>query len=747
MIIHDNGRFSIVTGQYACFLNINRWGLPELLYFGPPVPAQDAGVFSLQQGLGWGTSVLLEQGVPASCPDAMALAWSGSGRGDYRESPLNIRDLPINLRYQGYRILEGIAPMEGALPQAKGDAQTLELLLCQPGLKVKLYFTAFETAMTRRVVVENIGKKPLEITKLMSSCLDLPGELELTSFHGGWIAEMQARRNPVNETRLVIDSSTGFSSHRHNPGFLLSEKGATEDAGRVYGFNLVYSGNHYSAVQRSLQGLNRVVQGMNIGAYTLVPGAVLETPEAVMTCSDQGFGGQSEAMHRFVNGHIVPAKWQNRSRPVLFNSWEGCMFDFNQAKLLKLAKKAKRLGCELFVLDDGWFGKRNNDRSSLGDYTVNKKKLPLGIKGLAKQVNQLGMGFGLWFEPESVSPDSDLYRAHPDWALDRGRDPLESRNQLLLDLTKPQVRDYIVQQVSRILDSAPISYVKWDMNRHSSALGARAHAYILGLYEVLGRIFGPRPQILLESCSSGGNRFDLGMLCFGPQIWCSDNTDPVERRRMQESLSYLYPQSTFGAHVSAAPHAQTLRATPFSTRGHVAFFGCLGYELNLKHLVKVERKEIRQQIALYKAHRMIFQFGTFRRLEGGFQVSDPGTCIAGLFYGSCGAAPGYEWLRLKGLQPNRVYALESVPKNLRIGPFGNLVKHVALGDPDPNGFLLRTADKNVTLPDGDLRCRATGAAFMAGIPLLPRFRGTGYDQNQRTQLDYGSDLFILTRQD
>ena len=419
------------------------------------------------------------------------------------------------------------------------------------------------------------------------------------------------------------------------------------------------------------------------------------------------------------------------------------MFRFDHRKLVGLAREAKALGCELFVLDDGWFGKRDDDKAGLGDYNVNTKKLPHGLKGLAEAVNRLGMEFGLWFEPESVNPDSELYRAHPDWALTDSFAPVTCRHQLLLDLTKPEVRDYIVENVGSTLDSAPITYVKWDMNRHSVALGAKAHSYILGLYEVLDRIFRPRPHILLESCASGGNRFDLGMLCFGPQAWCSDDTDPVERLTIQGNLSYLYPQSTFGAHVSAAPHAQTLRTTPLCTRGNVSFFGCLGYELNLKHLLKQEKEQIKEQIRFYRQYREIFQFGRFYRLKNGWQVTGKGITMAAVFRTLLHAAPGYERLQLKGLNRDTRYRLTTFAQKLRVGQFGNLIKHVLPIDPDPNGLLLRTADRHFHMPDGNQSIAATGAAFAAGVQLLPLFRGTGYDPNQRTVTDFGSELYII----
>lgn len=745
MIEFKHGVFALHGEGFSCLIKVNDYGLPELLHFGEPVLTEDFDAFICRPGLGWGESVLLNDADTGSCPDTMPLIWSGSGRGDYRESPLELGGASSDFRYEGFEVFDGLAPMEPGLPQARHADKTLKLVFTQNGAELILYFSLFGGVLTRRSVLKNTGDAPLTVTKLMSSLMDIHGEYEMTTFDGGWIAEMRKHTVPVSESRVVNESVTGFSSHRHNPGFLLHEPECTEDYGRVYGFNLVYSGNHYAAAQRSLQGFTRIVQGISPSNFlkTLQSGESFETPEAVMSFSDSGFAGLSDKMHAFVNRCIVPEFWQGRQRPVLFNSWEGCMFDFNHSRLVNLAKDAKALGCELFVLDDGWFGNRNNDTAGLGDYNVNTKKLPHGLKGLGEQINKIGMEFGLWFEPESVNMDSDLYRSHPDWALTDSFEPLTGRHQLLLDLTKAEVRDYIVENVGRTLDSAPITYVKWDMNRHSIALGAKAHDYILGLYDVLGRIFNPRPHILLESCSSGGNRFDLGMLCYGPQVWCSDNTDPIERQIIQENLSYLYPQSTFGAHVSAAPHAQTLRATPLCTRGNVSFFGCLGYELDLKHLLKIEKDQVKEQIAFYKAHRRNFQFGKFRRLKKGWQVSDGKTTLAAVFRGIVHAAPPYEVLRLKGLDSGKRYRFSTYGQKLRVGQFGSLVKHVAPVDLNPNGMILRTADRHITLPDGAQELHASGAALMAGVRLLPLFRGTGYDVNQRTLTDFGSELFII----
>ena len=745
MITEENGVFHIRTETYSYLFKIDAYGLAEHVHFGAPVKTRDAEALSCRPGLGWGGSVLLCPGDTASCPDALALEWSGSGRGDYRESPLELAGEPEDFHYTGYKIHPGGVSMTCGLPQAHDALETLEITLSQPGAELTLFYTAFPTAVVRRTVLTNTGEQPLRVNKLMSSCLDLPGSYTMATFNGGWIAEMHRCDTPVGAAKVVNESLTGASSNRHNPGFLLYEPGATEERGSVYGFNLIYSGNHYAAAQQSLQGLTRVMQGINASSFfrELPPGACFETPEAVLCHSDRGFGGLSANMHAFVSDHIIPAYWRGRPRPVLYNSWEGCTFDFSQRRLLSLANRAKALGCELFVLDDGWFSGRDNDRTGLGDYTVNRKKLPEGLEGLSRHLKDKGLSFGLWFEPESVNPDSDLYRAHPDWALTDGFEPVLGRNQLLLDLTKPEVRDYIVENVSRILDSAGISYVKWDMNRHSVALGAKAHDFILGLYDVLRRIFAPRQDVLLESCSSGGNRFDLGMLCFSPQIWASDNTDPIERLTIQGNLSYLYPQSTMGAHVSAAPHAQTLRNTPLSTRGNVAFFGCLGYELDLRNLLPVEIKEIQGQIAFYKRYREAFQFGTFRRTELGWQVSEGKVTLAGVFHGLVHAAPGYERLRVTGLKPEKDYRVTSLAQAIRVGQFGNLMKHVVPVNVNPNGALVRIADRHITLPGNSETLTASGAALSAGILLPPLFRGTGYDRNQRTQGDFGSDVYLI----
>ena len=751
--------FCLHTRHTSLLMRRTEHGQIELIHYGCPVTAADAEALGVKNTAAYGCAVNYGEDDPVYSLDAVPMVWSGAGRGDYRESPAELVHAggqTTDFCFADCSTARGGVTMEG-LPQARNGDDTLVLTMTDPaaGAELALYFTVFEDAdvIVRRAALKNTGKEPLTVRKLMSSMLDLPGSYVMTAFSGGWIAEAHRSDTPVGPVRVVNESLTGMSSNRHNPGFLLWEPGAGEDHGRVYGFNLIWSGNHYASAQRSLQGVTRVMQGVSPAglARTLEPGERFFTPEAVMSFSEEGFNGLSANMHDFVNRHIVPLYWQERERPVLYNSWEGCGFQVSERRLAELGRSAAKLGCELFVLDDGWFGARNSDRAGLGDYAVNRRKLPGGLKGLARRLKGYGLGLGLWFEPEAVNPDSDLYRAHPDWALtDPDREPVYGRNELLLDLTRPEVRDYIVESVSRVLDSAEIVYVKWDMNRHSTALGTKAYDYILGLYDVLGRIFGPRPEILLESCASGGNRFDLGMLCFGPQIWASDDTDPIERLDIQNGLSYLYPLSAIAAHVSASPHQQTLRATPLSTRGNVSFFGLLGYELDLKFLTSVDEKDIRAQIEYYKKYRRVFQFGRFRRLpapagETRWQASLGDTALAGVFYRLMHAAPPMDELRLSGLDREARYTLTARPQNLRVGDFGELVRYVTPVRLNPKGLVMNAADRLYTMADCEEVMEATGAALMSGVRLKNRFTGTGYSDQLRMQTDFGSRVYAAER--
>ncbi len=774
-ISFDNGIFRLETGHSSYIFRITEKGHPEHIYWGAPVSGDGLEAIMAKKPLNYGCSVNYT-GADNYCLGELCLEWSGLGKGDYRSAPMELK-MPdgtyvCDAVYKSHEIIPGTVGMEG-LPSAyseSGDgAETLRLELfdAPSGLSIDLYYAVFPDCgvITRRTVIRNGGEGTVSIRKAMSFCLDMENRgFAVHSFGGGWIKEAHHTVHPLAPGMWVNQSLTGDSSNIRRPGFILADSFAAEDAGRVYAFDLVYSGNHYSSVELGSEELVRVQMGINPTCFdwTLAAGDSFESPEAVLAFSEGGFNGLREVLHPFVLRHIVRGQWRDKERPVLLNNWEAHFFKFTHGKLLRLARRAKKLGVELFVLDDGWFGARNSDNAGLGDYDTNLKKLPRGIEGLGRDIRRLGLDFGLWFEPEMVNPDSELYRAHPDWAVTvPGREPSVGRNQLVLDLTRAEVRDYIVKNVGECMDKAGVKYVKWDYNRHisdafSPALenqGEFFHRYILGLYEILGRIFGPRPHVLLESCSSGGNRFDLGMLCYSPQIWASDDTDPIERLDIQGGLSCFYPQSCWGSHVSESPHQQTLRHTPLSTRFNVAAFGCLGYELDLKWLSYAEKKEIREQIAFYKTHRRLFQFGQFSlrkgRREGTefWQVKAENEMACGAFQRLAHAAPAGDIMSVCGLEPDTEYIIRSKKQNVYIKDLGGLVRHVMPIELKPDGFILRLANRFYALTDGGEEYTARGDMLEAGYYLPRQFVGSGYVPGLRLQGDFGSTLYTVSKKE
>lgn len=763
------GTFWLLSNNNMSILLQLSLGKLLALHTGHIIEEDDTQAMCIPASTGWGTDIIYTSGEAKGCLDTIPLAWSQYGLGDLKETALTLasaegESIAADFNYVSDEITDGIIPMESALPAARPAAAdpgesirfVFDVSAFMPDrrtvpLRLELIFTVFDTAITRRAILRNTSADTVLIRSFLSSLTDLKGEWVMTTFNGQWNSEMHAETVPVGTSALVNSSNTGFSSNRHNPGFVMGRPETTENHGGAVGFNLVYSGSHYSCAARSMQNFTRVVSGINPAGFArpLASGGSFETPEAVMTWSNHGYNGISALMHRFVLDHIVPEYWSRRERPVVYNSWEGSGCDFTEGSLISLAKKALKMGCELFVLDDGWFGARDNDRAGLGDYWVNKKKLPGGLGRLSAKLHAMGLKFGLWFEPESVNPDSDLYRAHPEWALHiTGENDLYGRNQLLLDLRREDVREYIVSNVSRIIDAAKLDYVKWDVNRNGNLQGNAAHEYILGLYDVQRRIFGPRPHILLENCASGGNRFDLGMLCFSPQIWASDDTDPIERLDIQNGYSYLYPQSCCSAHISASPHSQTLRNTPLYTDANVAFFGSFGLELELSHLVDVEKKALKAAVDFYKEHRKTLQFGQLLRTrapEGSvcWQVTSAEETIVGVFQKLTHAGAGYEWLYAK--VPSGRYRVASRPQTVRVGQFGALLRYVLPVSLNPNGVVLRTADRHYRMNDGlhEFTCSDRGLA--AGIPMNCRYSGTGYDPALRLHGDFGSSVYVITK--
>ncbi len=773
MIHFENRVFKLQSQNTSYWFQIGPFGHLEHIYYGRKLPLdQPIKPLALKSTAMLGSSVMYDKSNATYSLDKICLEWAGIGKGDYRNPPAEIKmpdgTYTADFVYQSHRVVKGPVAMEG-LPGAYGkeeDCQTLIITLTDESNQVTLllYYGVYgkTDVITRRAVIENGNERPLVIRKLLSFSVDMANDnYHLVTFNGGWIKEGHKQIEKLGYGIKVNASTTGDSSNRHNPGFLLAARGASENQGNVYGFNLIYSGNHYGAVELSNHDLLRVQLGINPHCFEWVlnQGEAFETPEAFMTFSHQGYNGLSHHFHDFINNHLVRGDWKDKERPVLLNNWEAFFFEFTQGKLLNLARRGQKLGMELFVLDDGWFIGRNSDKAGLGDYEVNRKKLPRGLRGFSKEIHDLGLLFGLWFEPEMVNEDSNLYRAHPEYALQTpGKKPALGRNQLVLDLCNPAVRDYIVDKVTHILDSCQIDYVKWDYNRHISDgcslvlqnQGEFFHRYILGLYDVLSRIFLPRPHILFESCSSGGNRFDPGMLCFSPQIWTSDDTDPIERLSIQGGLSYLYPPSTMGAHVSEAPHQQTLRDTPLSTRFNVAAFGCLGYEMDVKYLTKVEKNEVKRQVAFYKKHRRTLQYGRFWRGET-FKANkvvwhsveqNQKEAISGFFQTQATASEGFDRLRLLGLNPGKKYTLKTRPQSLFIKRFGGLVKHILPIALNPQGLVLRTANKRYALTDCVEEYVAYGQTLMEGVQLNNQFVGSYYNNQTRLLGDFGSNLYL-----
>ena len=563
------------------------------------------------------------------------------GNGDFRSTAFAVENadgsMSCDLRYKSHKIFDGKYNLEGlpAVYASEQEAQTLEILMEDPvtGVKVVLLYGVLpaQDIITRSVCVKNESSGKIYLNKIESASLDfLYGDYELLTFYGRHAMERNVQRVPVVHGTQKIGSVRGTSSHQYNPMMILAEKETTEDKGNCYAMSFVYSGCFQGEVLKDQLNQTRMMLGLQEEAfrYPLEAGEMFQAPEVILSYSSEGMNRLSQNLHHCIRQHICRGKYKEEIRPILINSWEAAYFDFTGDTIYELAKAAKEVNIDMLVMDDGWFGKRDDDNSGLGDWFVNEKKLGGTLGNLIKRINDLGVKFGIWIEPEMVSEDSDLYRKHPDWALTvPGRNPVRSRNQLVLDFSRKEVVDEIYDQICKVLDQGNIEYVKWDMNRslmdvYSSVTrdqGRVLHDYVLGLYDFLERLVQRYPNLLIEGCSGGGGRFDAGMMYYTPQIWCSDNTDAIDRLRIQYGTSFGYPVSVVGSHVSAVPNHQTGRKTPLHTRGVVAMSGTFGYELNLMKLSEEEKQEIREQIVEYKSYAPIIQNGLYYRL------SDPTT--------------------------------------------------------------------------------------------------------------------------
>ena len=575
--------------------------------------------------------------------DCAPIEFPTSGVADFREPSMQLMDengmSACECYYKDYKIYKGKKPLKG-LPATYGDEDdvtSLEVYCHDPlnGLEITLQYSVFEKLdiITRSVKVQNKGKSPLELRRLLSLSVDLDHkDFDMITLNGTWARERHVERAPLRFGKQVVDSCRGATSHAHNNFIALCDHKADEDYGEAYGFALVYSGSFISGCEVYQYEKTRVFSGINPYDFSwhLKIDEEFQAPEVIMTFSYQGLGQMSRNLHDVIRQHLIRGKWKDIRRPVLINNWEATYFNFDTEKLIQIAHDAAQAGIDMLVMDDGWFGGRSDDTTSLGDWYVNEEKIKGGLKYLVDEVNKLGLKFGIWFEPEMISPDSDLYRKHPDWCIHiPGRYRTTVRSQLVLDFSRKDVRDYIYSRIKEILSSANIEYVKWDMNRQLSEVGNEVlpairqreiwHRYVLGVYEMQERLLTDFPDLLLENCAGGGARYDCGMLYYSPQIWTSDDTDAIERLKIQHGTSMCYPCSTMGAHVSAVPNHCVGRTTPFQTRGHVALVGTFGYELDITKLSDEEKSAIKEQIAEFDKYNFLVRSGDFYRIGNPFK--------------------------------------------------------------------------------------------------------------------------------
>lgn len=619
--------------------------------------------------------------------DALPQEYPSLGTGDFRNYALNIENADgsqcCNLVYITHEITTGKYTLKG-LPFVRAEdneAETLKIILEDPVTKVELHLLygvlEKEDIITRSVIIKNAGKAPVTVKKAQSACLDfLHGDYDLIKFYGRHAMERNMERMPVSHESTRIGSRRGSSSHQYNPGVILAGKNTNEDSGSCYGMLFVYSGNFLVEAEKDQYDQTRIQMGLTdeLFAYPLEAGAEFTAPEVILSYTNKGLSRLSQQYHHCIMNHICQGKYVHANRPVLINSWEAAYFDFTGDTIVELAKEAKALGIDMVVMDDGWFGKRNDDNSSLGDWYVNEEKLGGTLTKLIERVNAEGVKFGIWIEPEMVSEDSDLYREHPDWAITiPGRKPVRSRNQLVLDFSRKEVRDEIFKRICAVLDQGNVEYIKWDMNRSLADIYAPnvTYDYVLGVYDFLEKLTNRYPDILIEGCSGGGGRFDAGMLYYAPQIWCSDNTDAINRTRIQYGTSFFYPVAAMGSHVSAVPNHQTGRVTSMHTRGVAAMSGTFGYELNPALLNAEEKAEIRAQLAQYREYQELIREGDYYRLSNPFQdnfaawmvVSDDRSkALVSVIRLTAEANPPAAYVTLKGMEEDAFYREKTTGK-------------------------------------------------------------------------------------
>lgn len=680
--------FHLYNDTISYIMSILPTGHMAQLYFGKHIHHKEDFSYLVESAPRPMASYLIENDKTISL-EHIKQEYGVYGTTDYRESAVEILQANgsriSDFQYSGHMITSGKPKLTG-LPatytEDDSEAMTLTLQLKDivTGMELELLYTIFCKGgiIARSARFTNHGSESIHLTKAMSLCMDLPDyNYDFLHFSGAWARERHLKTRKLEQGIQSVGSLRGHSSHEHNPFIILKRPTADEFQGEAIGFSLIYSGNFLAQVEVDTHASSRVLLGIHPDTFDwkLESGESFQTPEAVMVYSDKGLNHMSQTFQKLYQKRLARGVWRDKARPILINNWEATYFDFNEDKILEIAHKAKESGVELFVLDDGWFGGRRNEHAGLGDWIPNPYLLPHGIAGLSQKIEELGMKFGLWFEPEMINKDSDLYRAHPDWMLQTPqRNASHGRYQFVLDFSRKEVVDHIYQMMAKILDESHISYIKWDMNRsitecYSAILpadrqGEVFHRYILGVYDLYERLTSQFPEVLFESCASGGARFDPGMLYYAPQCWTSDDTDAIERLKIQYGTSYCYPISSMGSHVSVTPNHQLARTTPLHTRANVAYFGTFGYELDLNKLTKEEQSEVKEQIIFMKKYRQLIQFGTFYRLSSPFESNitmwmvvsgDKTEAIVGWYKVLNTVNDSYTRIQLKGLDPDLCY--------------------------------------------------------------------------------------------
>ncbi len=782
MINEKNGVFTLSSTNTTYIFQANKNEQLEHLYYGSHLneASINAKLLSTKYMQNAGTSTLYEEDSELNL-GLMKQEVSTPGKGDFREPFAKISYnggmTTLDFVFDSYEIVSAKAKTFYALPESYGsreEADTLRVTLKDKELDIKLIITygvfSLCDVITRKAELFNYAKKNITIERLSSLQLDIDqDDFDLITFDGAWARERHINKRALTPGIVINDSKLGASSATHNPLIYISEKGCSEFSGKCYATNLIYSGNHKEVVEVTPYNQTRILTGINDSTFKWIlhPNERFSTPEAIMSYSDKGFSSISRNFHYFANNNIVRGYWKNKERPVLVNSWEAFYFDFDDTQVVKLAKKAKEIGAELFVLDDGWFGDRNDDTSSLGDWQVNTSKLSEGLGNISSKIHKMNMLFGIWVEPEMISKNSNLYDKHPDWAIIiPGRKPSVGRNQFILDLSRDDVISYLEEALSNIFLLGEVDYVKWDFNRvfsdfyssnaEISNMGEFLHRYYLGLYKLLDRLTRKFPKILFESCASGGNRYDLGMLSFMPQNWTSDCTDVYERLFIQEGTSFGYPLSAMTNHVSASPNHQTLRVSDIESRFNVAAIGNLGYEIDLNTISGNELEQVKEQIIFYKRYRKTLQFGTLARIDKmstnkeravwAVMNNDKSEIIVLDFRTRTISNPPLERLQIPIVDNEAFYEVFNRAQKFDLSVFGDLIYHF-LPSNLLKGKAVEEISKIMQLNSEITHHRVYGEFLSkAGLILNQEYGGTGFvNEVTRVLGDYGSRLYVLKK--